>query len=226
MERKNWINKLDDLDGDNPSPSREESTFQEFGRYNENIIMYGLAGLLALILILLAVLFFRTGKEPSFEGIEEVNARIEALEERVNSLESREEERQEVFLQFIQSEENVQARLDSQREVLDDLRQKVAELDKSGQKPAAASSPSRSGQDESEPEAKPEAESESRPESEPEARAEAGEEVVYHEVQRGENLFRIGLKYNISVDKLMQLNDLAPDDSIHPGQKLIVGSQD
>ncbi|MFP4083980.1 MAG: LysM peptidoglycan-binding domain-containing protein [Desulfonatronovibrio sp.] len=222
MERKNWINKLDDLEGDSPSSSGEESAFQEFGRSYENIIIYGLAGLLALILILLVVLFFRTAKEPSFAGIEEVDSRIEALETRVDSLESREEERQKVFLQFTQSEENVQARLDSQREALDDLRQQLAEAGKTDQKPEVTQASASLKKEE----AKSEAQSDDGSEDKPEAQSESRDEKVFHKVERGENLFRIGLKYDVSVDKLRELNDLAPDDSIHPGQKLIVGSQD
>lgn len=42
-----------------------------------------------------------------------------------------------------------------------------------------------------------------------------------HIVQAGENLYRIGLKYNISPEKLMQLNGL-PDVTIYVGQKLNV----
>lgn len=43
-----------------------------------------------------------------------------------------------------------------------------------------------------------------------------------HEVRSGENLFRIALKYGLSVDELCRLNNITPSQAIHPGQKLIV----
>lgn len=47
-------------------------------------------------------------------------------------------------------------------------------------------------------------------------------EAVYHVVQKGENLFRIALKYGLTVDELRKLNNLPPDASIQPNQKLLV----
>ena len=44
----------------------------------------------------------------------------------------------------------------------------------------------------------------------------------YHEVQPEENLYRISLKYGISLDELCRLNNMTPDQFIHPGQKLLV----
>jgi LysM repeat protein len=44
----------------------------------------------------------------------------------------------------------------------------------------------------------------------------------YHEVHRGENLYRIALKYEISVDDLCNLNGISTDQFIQPGQKLAV----
>ncbi len=43
-----------------------------------------------------------------------------------------------------------------------------------------------------------------------------------HEVQRGENLYRIALKYGLSVDELCRLNNITSSQAIHPGQKLII----
>jgi LysM repeat protein len=47
-------------------------------------------------------------------------------------------------------------------------------------------------------------------------------EAVHHVVQKGENLFRIALKYGLTVDELRKLNNLPPDASIQPSQKLLV----
>ncbi|MBF0449836.1 MAG: LysM peptidoglycan-binding domain-containing protein [Candidatus Magnetomorum sp.] len=44
----------------------------------------------------------------------------------------------------------------------------------------------------------------------------------YHKVRDGETLYRIGLKYNVPVSEIRRLNHLAPNDSIHPGQRLLV----
>ena len=49
-----------------------------------------------------------------------------------------------------------------------------------------------------------------------------GDEVRYHQVQAGENLFRIGLRYGLKVDQLLQLNNMEPGAVIQPGQKLRV----
>lgn len=46
--------------------------------------------------------------------------------------------------------------------------------------------------------------------------------AVYHVVQKGENLFRIALKYGLTVDELRKLNNLPPNASIQPNQKLLV----
>jgi len=43
-----------------------------------------------------------------------------------------------------------------------------------------------------------------------------------HVVSRGENLYRISLKYGLTVDELCRLNDMSSSQPIHPGQKLLV----
>jgi len=48
--------------------------------------------------------------------------------------------------------------------------------------------------------------------------------VVIHIVQLGENLFRIGLRYGVSVDAIVQANGLADARSIYAGQRLIIPS--
>ncbi len=47
-------------------------------------------------------------------------------------------------------------------------------------------------------------------------------EAVYHTVAAGENLYRISLKYNTTVDKILKLNNLKNADMIVEGQKLRV----
>ena len=44
----------------------------------------------------------------------------------------------------------------------------------------------------------------------------------YHKVRQGETLYRIGLKYDVPVTEIRRLNHLEPNESIHPGQRLLV----
>jgi len=44
----------------------------------------------------------------------------------------------------------------------------------------------------------------------------------YHIVKRGDSLYRIALKYGLTVDGLCNLNKISPRQSIYPGQKLVV----
>ncbi len=46
--------------------------------------------------------------------------------------------------------------------------------------------------------------------------------ALFHTVQKGETLWRISRKYDITVDQLRQLNGLAPDADIYSGTKLRV----
>jgi LysM repeat protein len=46
--------------------------------------------------------------------------------------------------------------------------------------------------------------------------------VRYHVVERGESLYRIALKYGLTVDGLCHVNNITPGQSIFPGQKLII----
>ncbi|MGH2592127.1 MAG: LysM peptidoglycan-binding domain-containing protein [Anaerolineae bacterium] len=48
--------------------------------------------------------------------------------------------------------------------------------------------------------------------------------AVIHVVQPGENLFRIGLRYRVSVDAIVQANGLADANSVYVGQRLIIPS--
>jgi LysM repeat protein len=44
----------------------------------------------------------------------------------------------------------------------------------------------------------------------------------YHEVKKGETLYRISKQYGITVDELRRLNKLSPNQHIEVGQKLLV----
>lgn len=50
--------------------------------------------------------------------------------------------------------------------------------------------------------------------------------ALYHEVRSGETLYRIGKKYGLSVDQLRRLNNIDPNQTIKPGQKLLVSTKE
>jgi LysM repeat protein len=47
----------------------------------------------------------------------------------------------------------------------------------------------------------------------------------YHEVKKGETLYRISKQYGITVDELRRLNKLSPNEPIEIGQKLLVSKR-
>ncbi len=52
-----------------------------------------------------------------------------------------------------------------------------------------------------------------------------GPASIYHEVKQGETLAGIAKRYRISVKTLRELNDLAANDGVKPGDRLIVGTK-
>jgi LysM repeat protein len=55
---------------------------------------------------------------------------------------------------------------------------------------------------------------------------EAVEETVvekqYHVIKKGENLYRISLRYGLSVDELCGINGIKSQDVVQAGQKLLI----
>ena len=47
----------------------------------------------------------------------------------------------------------------------------------------------------------------------------------FHTVKSGENLYRIGLRYGLTVEVLRRMNQMDEGDPIYPGQKLVVGTR-
>ena len=57
-----------------------------------------------------------------------------------------------------------------------------------------------------------------------EKKASKGEQKksIFHTVQKGDTLYSIGRKYNISVEKLRRINNLDKDSAIYPGDNLVI----
>lgn len=61
------------------------------------------------------------------------------------------------------------------------------------------------------------------PAAAPPAAAKPADGLMYHTVQKGDTLYRLSVKYGISVLKLQELNNLGTGNEIFPGQQVIVG---
>jgi len=214
VEKKSWISKLDEIEGDEPQHSQKRKNRQfniggfsglgdlasRMGRPPEHLYPYIAAGAGVVLLILLVVVFTRGGGEEKPEqNLQAISAQVQNLEQRLLKIEEWDEQRQKAFADFWDSSQNLERQLEMQRENIDDMRQKLAAMEG---RPAAQA-----------PRESPAA---------PQPQRTGGDAGDHHEVQRGDTLFSLGMKYGISVDRLRELNGLGPGDLIHPGQKLVV----
>jgi LysM repeat protein len=162
-----------------------------------------LGGACIVLLILLIALLLRGGSglsgkdltpiQAKLDLLEKKLARIEGMESRIISLENQETELQQFIAEIDRSGR-------STTEQLQKMTEKVGELEKRvGSVPSKTKAP--------------------RP---VQAKPVPPAEKRYHEVRPGETLYRIAQKYRMSVGELCRLNNIAPDQAIHPGQKLLV----
>jgi anti-sigma B factor antagonist len=156
---------------------------------------YILAGAGILIVMILVYLFLQPAKRAP--GPENVlSSKVEVLERRVAQLEGR-------FRAPSPSDEKLESLSKNLSERMDQIEKEVARLK------AEVES------------AKKKVETAPAPKKEPAQPKPAS----YHVVSKGETLYRIALRYNMTVEEVRRLNNLKPDQPILPGQRLLVKPQ-
>jgi anti-anti-sigma factor len=161
-----------------------------------------LVGLAVLVLALVVLYFMLQGEKKGPEvDLQPLLKRIGLLEERMAKLESKAKEAPQVQEKLDSLTRNLNERLSYLEKEINQIKEEAA----SGKKKPEVSQP-----------AAP------TPAPPPKSPAKPGATRV-HTVAPGENLFRIALHYNLSVEELRRLNNLKPDQSLQVGQKLIVG---
>jgi anti-anti-sigma factor len=160
-----------------------------------------LVGGVVLVLVLVALYFFGQGEKKGSEvDLQPLLKRIGLLEERIAKLESKGKEVPQIQEKLDSLTKNLNERLSHLEKDMNQVKEeapsgkKTADLTKSAA-PAPAPplrSPEKSGG------------------------------TRFHTVAQGENLFRIALRYNLTVEELRRLNNLKPDQSLQVGQKLRV----
>lgn len=180
--------------------TREETTPPNSKSKAHSLVIWGLG--IIIVIILLAV-FFRGSRVPESKDLEIVREKMEHLDARVVRLESIGKKMIAIENAFASLEQSM-SKLEASNTALGQQVAKLVQKTESLSAKAASVAP------------KPEAISKPEASSKPQAKA------TYHEVLRGETLFRISKNYGITVAELRKLNNLKQNEAIYPGQKLLV----
>jgi LysM repeat protein len=164
------------------------------------------AAVLIGIILIFTVYVLRKGGEADGEKIREINKRLGDIEDRLNRIEGTEKSISSIDEQRTKFEISLMNRLDGLESLI---------TKKEGTDIGTPDNLHR------EAEVK-----ESDKKSEPIKDNEAGDNIRYHQVHAGETLYRISLKYGMTVEELRKLNKIAPEAVIYVGQKLIVSRTD
>ena len=151
------------------------------------------ASVAVLILILASALLFKAHDRAVKVEINTVHLKLTTLEMGVSRLEEEVNELRQFVSERKESETRPTPKIDALSRRMDRLENKVAAVDQRPQ-------PSRPAPEKTTPQAK----------------------AKYHEVRRGETLFRISKDYGLSLEQLCRLNQITPQTPIQPGQKLLV----
>ena len=161
-----------------------------------------LVGLAVLVLAFVVLYFMLQAEKKGPEvDLQPLLKRIGLLEERMAKLESKAKEAPQVQEKLDSLTRNLNERLSYLEKEINQIKEEAA----SGKKKPEVSQPAAPA-----------------PAPSPRSPAKPGATRV-HTVAPGENLFRIALRYNLSVEELRRLNNMKPDQSLQVGQKLNVG---
>ena len=192
-----------------PAPGADPAAAPSFLRKNEFALI--LFGALLLTLIVFFIFFRADGsapekavpQAPSFDQLEK---RIQALEQGL-ALKQEPVSGKPLAARIGRVETALSLKMDALAEQVEKLESRLAAMEKAP-RPAKASPPVV-------PVKKPAV-------KKPAATAKTPKAPMFHTVKKGETLYSIGKKYNISVSRLRTLNKLSEKTDIYPGTNLLV----
>jgi anti-anti-sigma factor len=160
-----------------------------------------LAGVVVLVVVL-AVLFFMAREETKAPEVDltPLQKKIGLLEERMAKLESRAKEAPQVQEKLDSLTRNLNERLSHLEKEINLIKEETPSAKK---KPEVSLPAAPTPVPSPKPPAKPVA-------------------TKVHTVAPGENLYRIALRYNLTVEELRRMNNMKPDQSLQVGQRLTV----
>jgi len=161
-----------------------------------------MVGAIVLVVVLAVLFFMAQGEKKSPEvDLQPLLKKIGLLEERMAKVESKGKEAPQVQEKLDSLTRNLNERLSHLEKDINQIKEEAASTKKKPEvsQPAAPT-----------------------PAPPPKSPAKPGTTRV-HTVAPGENLYRIALRYNLSVEELRRLNNMRPDQSLQVGQKLTVG---
>jgi len=164
-----------------------------------------LGGIGILLLILLIIVFFGTSDRSSSEELTTLKTKINRIGARLTQLD--EIENRIALLQKQQKELRQSiSRLDNSGKFL------IAQLGELTQKLGSPKKGATSGS------------ARTKTSSAIKKKAPTGTKSGYYVVRRGDSLFRIAKKHNLSVNELCRLNEISTKQAIKPGQRLLIAS--
>ncbi len=208
MEKKNWLEELKDLENSGQEEKKQSKRKIRSRRPVEQFwkkpFFLGGLGLILLLFVLSLALTSGQDDQAGAEKLDAALARLNQMDNRIAALEEQIKDHEQEMLLMQSADSNFSTRLQEFGQELKNMQDQIQTV-----------------QQELEDLEAPEPREVAAPEQ-PEADA----DFIYHEVQSGENLFRIALEYNTSVENLRDLNDLEEGDALQPGQELKVGTRD
>ncbi|MFO7803088.1 MAG: LysM peptidoglycan-binding domain-containing protein [Desulfovermiculus sp.] len=226
MSRNKWIDDLDDLE---TPPEKEPRTFS-LGDWVTHLtqtpyLPWIAAGVAGVLLVFGLTLFLGDDQDTSpskstdrtvaaSPELDQMASRLERLENKVEQLTSRIESLSAGQPADGQSFQAVGTQLQNLENDFTRFKKEAQSNFRALQSKLLASS-SGGGSDK-------ESGSDSSSDSESGSTQEAGKTYT---VKKGDNLYRIGLKFDVSVEQLRSWNDLSPSSEIYPGQELRIRSE-
>lgn len=190
----------EEFDDESEYSSWKKEHTQEFGSNTSkrSLKPYLFLGAGLIVLAVLLFLFFPTGRSSqSANQVKMLEGRVKNIEDRLFALEGIEKK-------LAQGAERL-SRVDGLKKKLAHMEQQIADLTTMTERTPA-----------------PKAQKTAKPAPTTGPTAQTAAEVRYHQVRAGETLYSIARRYGLKVDDLRQLNELAPNGVIHPGDKLVV----